>query len=225
MEESSRLILNRETAAQVPASSKSLTTACSSLGARRTTPVSHQKRPDRNTSLLFLFLLATLGGAHALQPILGTRTAFRFAIGYLLFAFVVTTAIQSPDLGGFVPHWILQPFDPNDKTNLAPYRVLHFIALAVVVTRFLPLDSPILQWRALAPMIQCGRKSLQVFCTGIVLSFCAHAAIELSLNALWIQIVVGAIGISLMTAVANSGTRSKGRDRPLASPVRIGELA
>ena len=137
----------------------------------------------------------------------------------------MTTAIRSPDLGGLVPHWILQPFDPNDKTNLAPYRVLHFIALAVVVTRFLPLDSPILQWRALAPLIQCGRKSLQVFCTGIVLSFCAHAAIELSLNALWIQIVVGAIGISLMTAVAYCGTRSKGRDRPLASPVRIGELA
>ena len=175
-----------------------------------------------------LFVLGAwtaLGGARALQPMLGTRTAFRLAIGYLLFAFVVTTAIRSPDLGGLVSHWILQPFDPNDKTNLAPYRVLHFIALAVVVTRFLPLDSPILQWRALAPLIQCGRKSLLVFCTGIVLSFCAHAAIELSLNALWIQIVVGAIGISLMTAVAYCGTRSKGRDRALASPVRIGELA
>jgi hypothetical protein len=175
-----------------------------------------------------LFVLGAwtaLGGARALQPILGTGTAFRLAIGYLLFAFVVTTAIRSPDLGGLVPHWMLQPFDPNDKTNLAPYRILHFIALAVVVTRFLPLDSPILQWRALAPLVQCGRKSLQVFCTGIVLSFCAHAAIELSLNALWIQIVVGAIGISLMTAVAYCGTWSKGRDRALSSPVRIGELA
>ena len=137
----------------------------------------------------------------------------------------MTTAIQSPDLGGLVPRWILQPFDPNDKTNLAPYRVLHFIALAVVVNRFLPVDSPILQWRALAPLVQCGRKSLQVFCTGIVLSFCAHAAIELSLNALWVQIAVGAIGISLMTAAAYCGTRSKGRDGALASPDRIGELA
>src|SRR3982074_1297399 len=37
-----------------------------------------------------LFVLGawtTLGGARALQPILGTRAAFRFAIGYLLFAF------------------------------------------------------------------------------------------------------------------------------------------
>jgi hypothetical protein len=137
----------------------------------------------------------------------------------------VTTATRFPDIGNLVPHWILQPFDPNDKTNLAPYRVLHFIALAIVVTRFLPLDSPILRWRALAPLIQCGRKSLQVFCLGIVLSFCAHAVIELSLNSFWVQIAVGATGISLMTAVAYCRTWSKQRDRVLPSPAQIGELA
>ncbi len=156
-----------------------------------------------------LFVLGAwtaLGGARAVEPILATRTAFRLAMAYLLFGFAVTTAIRFPDLGGLVPHWILIPFDPNDKTNLAPYRVVHFIALAVVVTRFLPLDSPILQWRALAPLIQCGRKSLQVFCTGIVLSFCAHAAIELSLNSLWVQIFAGTIGILLMTASARCVT-------------------
>src|SRR5882757_10690637 len=144
-----------------------------------------------------LFVLGAwtaLGGARTVQPILGTRTAFRLAIAYLMFGFVVTTVVRFPDLGGLVPHWILQPFDPNDKTNLAPYRVVHFIALAVVVTRFLPPDSPTLKWRALAPLIRCGRYSLEVFCTGIVLSFCAHAAIELSLNSLWVQIFVGATG-------------------------------
>jgi len=147
------------------------------------------------------------------------------AIAYIIFAFVVTMAIRVPDLGVLVPHWILQPFDPNDKTNLAPYRVVHFMALAVVVTRFLHLDSPILQWRALAPLISCGQHSLEVFCTGIVLSFCAHAAIELSLNSLWVQIFVGATGISLMTAVAYCRTRLKQRDRVLPSPIQIGELA
>src|SRR5882724_856476 len=148
----------------------------------------------------------------------GSRwAAFWLAIAYIIFAFVVTMAIRVPDIGVLLPHWILQPFDPNDKTNLAPYRVVHFMALAVVVTRFLHLDSPILQWRALAPLIRCGQHSLQVFCTGIVLSFCAHAAIELSLNSLWIQIVVGATGISLMTVVAYGRTWSKQRDRVLSS--------
>jgi hypothetical protein len=144
-----------------------------------------------------------LGGSHTIQSIIRTRAAFWLAIAYIIFALVVTMAIRVPDLGGLVPHWILQPFDPDDKTNLPPYRVVHLMALAVVVTRFLHLHSPILQWRALAPLIRCGQHSLQVFCTGIVLSFCAHAAIELSLNSLWVQIFVGAIGILLMTASAH----------------------
>src|SRR5438270_237569 len=135
-----------------------------------------------------------LGGAEAIQSVIRTRTVFWLAIAYLAFACVVTMAIQTPDPGSLLPHWMLAPFDPNDKTNLAPYRVAHLIALAIVVTRFLRLDSPMLQWRPLAPLIVCGRNSLQVFCVGIVLSFCAHAAIELSLNALVVQVSVGAAG-------------------------------
>jgi hypothetical protein len=108
---------------------------------------------------------------------------------------------------------MLEPFDPNDKTNLAPYRVVHLIALAVVVTRLLPVNSPILQWRSLVAPIQCGRNSLPVFCLGIVLSFCAHAAIELSLNSLWVQIFVGTIGILLMTASAHYLTWWRQRNR------------
>ena len=175
--------------------------------------------------LFFLGAWIALSGSGAIQSVVRTRATFWLAIACIIFAFVVTMAIRVPDLGGLVPHWIVEPFDPNDKTNLAPYRVVHFMALAVVVTRFLHLDSPILQWRALAPLIRCGQHSLQVFCTGIVLSFCAHAVIELSLNSLWVQIFVGATGISLMTAVAYCRTWSKQRDRVLPSPVQIGELA
>jgi len=175
--------------------------------------------------LFFLGAWLALGGGRAIQPIIRSRMAFWLAIAYLVFALVVMMAIRAPDLGGLVPHWILQPFDPNDKTNLAPYRIVHFIALAVVVVRFLPVDSPILQWRSLAPLIRCGQNSLQVFCIGIVLSFCAHAAIELSLNSLWIQIFAGTTGILLMTAVAYYLTWSKQRDRVLASSTRIGDFA
>jgi hypothetical protein len=79
---------------------------------------------------------------------------------------------------------------------------VHLIALAIVVTRFLPQNSPILNWRSLVPLIKCGQNSLTAFCTGIVLSFCAHAAIEASLNSLWVQIFVGTLGVLLMTPVA-----------------------
>jgi hypothetical protein len=175
--------------------------------------------------LFFLGAWVALGGAQAIQPIIRTRTVFWLAVTYLVFAFVVTMATHHPGLGNLLPDWISEPFDPNDKTNLAPYRVLHLLALAVVVTRFLPADSPILQWRILTPLIKCGRNSLQVFCIGIVLSFCAHAAIELSLNSLWIQIFVGGTGVLLMTAGAYYRSRSRQQGRILPSHARLGDIA
>jgi len=175
--------------------------------------------------LFFLGAWIAVGGAKAVQSIIRTRTVFWLAIAYLIFAFVVTMAIQAPDLGNLLPHWMLQPFDPNDKTNLAPYRIVHLVALAVVVTRFMPADSPVLRWRSLAPLIKCGQKSLQIFCIGIILSFCAHAAIELSLNSVWVQVLAGAAGVLLMTTVAYCWTWSKQRDRMLPSPAQVGDLA
>jgi hypothetical protein len=157
-----------------------------------------------------------------MQQVIRTPAVFHLAIAFIIFAFGVTMATHSPSLGNLVPHWILQPFDPNDKTNLAPYRVAHLIAIAVVVTRFLAADSPILQWRLCAPAIKCGQNSLEVFCIGIVLSFFAHAAIETSLDSLWIQIFVGSAGVLVMTAVAYCWAASKEQHRILPSPARVG---
>ncbi len=167
--------------------------------------------------LFFLGAWIAVGGARAVQSIIRTRTVFWLAIAYLGFAFVVTMATHAPGLGNLLPGWVLAPFDPNDKTNLAPCRIVHLLALAVVVTRFMPADSPILQWRALTPLVKCGQNSLRVFCIGIVLSFCAHAAIETSLNSLWVQICVGAIGILFLTASAYYGTWPKRQARTVLS--------
>jgi hypothetical protein len=163
--------------------------------------------------LFFLGAWIALGGAQAVQPVLRTRAVFYLAVAFIVFAFVVTMAGHSAGLGNLVPHWILQPFEPNDKTNLAPYRVVHLIAVAVVVSRFLAADSPILHWRLCAPAIKCGQHSLDVFCIGIVLSFCAHAAIETSLDSLWVQIFVGTLGILFLTASAHYLTWHKRQDR------------
>jgi hypothetical protein len=165
--------------------------------------------------LFFLGAWTALGGAQAIQPVIRTRTVFCLSVAFIVFAFVVAMAINFPGLGNLLPHWILEPFDPNDKTNLAPYRIMHLMAIAVVVTRFLPADSAILQWRLSAPLIKCGRNSLEVFCIGIVLSFCAHAAIEASLDSLWVQIFVGSIGILFLTASAHYLTWYKRQDRAL----------
>jgi hypothetical protein len=133
--------------------------------------------------LFFLGAWIALGGADSIQSVVRTRTVFWLAITYLAFACVVTMAISDPDLGSLLPHWMLAPFDPNDKTNLAPYRVVHLIALAVVVTRFLRVDSPMLKWRSLAPLIVCGRNSLQVFAS----ESCCRFAPTLRSNSAWMR--------------------------------------
>jgi hypothetical protein len=175
--------------------------------------------------LFFLGAWIALGGAETVRPIVRTRTVFWLAIAYLVFAVVVMMAIHSPGLVAFLPSWMLQAFDPNDKTDLAPCRVVHLLALVIVVTRFLPADSPILRWRSLVPLLKCGQNSLKVFCIGIVLSFCAHAAIELSLNSLWVQIFAGTAGVLLMTTGAYYWTWSKQRGRMVLSHARLGDVA
>jgi hypothetical protein len=169
--------------------------------------------------LFFLGAWTALGGAQAIQPVIRTRAVFCLSVAFIVFAFVVTMAINFPGLDNLLPHWILEPFDPNDKTNLAPYRVAHLIAIAVVITRLLAADSPLLQWRLLTPLIKCGQNSLGVFCVGIVLAFWAHAAIETGLNSLWVQIFVGTIGILFLTASAYYWAWSKRQDRLLVSRV------
>ena len=98
-------------------------------------------------------------------------------IAYLAFAFVMTMAGRFPEFGKIFPAWLFDAFNPNDKTNLAPYRILHFIVLAGFVTRFMPRHWHGLQWTILQPAIKCGEQSLAVFCVGVFLSFAGHFAL------------------------------------------------
>ena len=75
--------------------------------------------------------LASIGarqknGISALQEFQILRVA---AWLYLIFALVVTIAGDFPRIAGIVPDHLLEAFLPNERENLAPYRVLHFLAL------------------------------------------------------------------------------------------------
>ena len=62
-------------------------------------------------------------------------------------------------------------------------------------------------------MIKCGQQSLEVFCFGVFLAVSAHVAlVELS-NVIWMQILVSAVGIALMTLLAYYGSWSKDADK------------
>ena len=131
----------------------------------------------------------------------------------------MTMAGRFPDFGALFPKWLFDTFNPNDKTNLAPYRVLHFVVIAFFVTRFVSKDWKGLEARIFAPLIKCGQQSLAVFCVGVFLSFVAHFELMMSSGSLGAQIFVSVTGIAIMTIVAYYISWSKKQDKPLPKVV------
>jgi hypothetical protein len=165
-----------------------------------------------------LFMLGAwvaLTGAKRARAILESPAFFWFGIAYLVFAFAVTMAGDFPEFGKLFPQWLFNAFNPNDRPNLAPYRILHFIVLANFVTRWVPANWRGLQWPIFRPLIICGQQSLPVFCVGVFLSFAAHLALITSSGSLLEQIVVSVTGLALMTLVAYYTTWSRQQDKPL----------
>lgn len=169
--------------------------------------------------LLFIFgSWCALGGAMRSRAVIDSPITLYFCLFYLVFALVMTMAGRFPEFGALFPRWLYDAFNPNDKTNLAPYRFLHFAVIVVLVIRFVPKDWPGLEWKIFDPVIKCGQQSLAVFCVGVFLSFVGHFELMLSSGSLLAQIWVSVAGIALMTLVAYYITWSKKQDKPLPKP-------
>ena len=75
------------------------------------------------------------------------------------------------------------------------------IGLGVLsVTRLIPRDWPWLRHPIMRPMMLCGRRSLEVFCVGLFLSFVAHFLLELVSSSLPLQTLVSVGGIASLTS-------------------------
>ncbi|MEO6782611.1 MAG: OpgC domain-containing protein [Bradyrhizobium sp.] len=152
--------------------------------------------------LLFVFgAWFALGGAKESRPVINSPIVLYCGVGYLLFSLVMTMAGRLSHFGAMFPRWLFDAFNPNDKTNLAPYRVLHFIVIAFFVTRFVPQGWPGLEWRIFDPIVKCGQ-SIAVFCIGMFLSFAGRFGLTMSSGSLLAQILVSVTGIATMTAAA-----------------------
>jgi len=166
--------------------------------------------------VLFVFgSWCALGGVKKSAAIINAPITLYFCIGYLILGLVMTMAGKFPDFGAMFPHWLYSAFNPNDKTNLAPYRFLHFIVVALLVVRFVPKDWPGLEWKVFEPVVVCGQQSLAVFCVGVFLSFVGHFALSMSSGSLFTQIMVSVTGIVIMTIVAYYISWSKRQDKPI----------
>jgi hypothetical protein len=155
-----------------------------------------------------------LGGARESRAIINSRPVLYGGIGYLLFSFAMTMAGRLPHLGAMLPPWLFEAFNPEDKTDLTPFRVLHFVVIAFFVIRFGPKQWQGVNWRIFAPVVKCGQ-SIAVFCVGLFLAFVAQFVLTLSSGSLVLQIVVSVAGVGIMVLVAYYISWSKKEDEIL----------
>jgi hypothetical protein len=152
-----------------------------------------------------LFIVAMwcgAGGVDKIRSILQTKLVLALASAWLLFAFIIVMTWHAPWLEALIPPWMIKAIYPIDKTDLDMLRFTHFLALAVVVTRYVPRDWTPLASPWLRPVILCGQHSLPIFCFSVFLSFAAHWILMQYTRGVWEQLVVSAAGIMIMIATA-----------------------
>jgi hypothetical protein len=169
--------------------------------------------------LFVLGAFCALGGARSRPFIVKSPIPVCVGIAYLAFALVMTMAGRFPEFGRILPGWLFDAFNPNDEVNLAPYRVLHFMVVAFLVTRLMSRDWPGLQWTIFKPMILCGQQSLSAFCAGVFLSFAGHFFLVTSSGSLAEQIFVSVSGVAILTLVASYISWSKRQDHAFTGEV------
>lgn len=168
--------------------------------------------------------LFILGGAAALRPsqiyeprALWRQPLFVAAAAYLLVACVIALSWRWPTVhDAWMPHPLGEWLYPISKTDLAPVRLLHFLALAYVTAKLLPGVGWTQQWLA-RQIARMGRYSLEVFCLGVVLAPLADILNALAGDTFTVKLATALCGAVLMAALAAWLELNKCLDRQLSS--------
>ena len=153
--------------------------------------------------MLFVFAIwCGVGAASQIKALLQSRIVFSIAVAWILFALVIVMTWHSSFLESLIPKWMMKAIYPIDKTDLDMLRFTHFLALAVVVTRYIPRDWAFLNTKWAYPFILCGRHSLPIFCLGVFLSFGAHWILVQYTRGVWEQLAVSVGGMCIMVIAA-----------------------
>lgn len=104
-----------------------------------------------------------------------------------------------------------------DKHALAPARLAHALALAYLVVVLVPANAAWMHSAVATAVATIGRYSLQVFCTGLFLSWAVGTAMEAAPeHAAWIEAPMLLAGIALLWLAALRLDRKRQTARPPA---------
>src|SRR5215813_9577037 len=151
-------------------------------------------------------LLVVLGAwwmiGKKIPPWIESRTVLALAVLYLLFSLVIALSWRIRPLETLIPQALSKLLYPLDKSNLDPWRLLHFLALAVLAARLVPRDWPWLTTPVMLGAIRCGQHSLPIYCLGVLLAFAGHLALLDNPGGYAVQIALSLGGIVAMIAAA-----------------------
>ena len=134
-------------------------------------------------------------------------------ITYLAFSLVVVLGWQFNSFAWLLPEQVAKLIYPIDESHMAPLRLIHFLALAIGVSRLTLPD-----WRGpmkllVVAMIRCGDNSLVIYCLGVLLAFLAHVILVEVSASFAMQLAVSIGGIVLMVIAATLWTWEARLDR------------
>ena len=152
-------------------------------------------------------LLVVLGAwwmieGKGVRPWVRSRAALVLAVLVLLFSLVIALSWRIMPLEARIPQALTQLLYPVDKSNLAPLRLLHFLAIAVLSAWLVPRNWRALKTPVMRGAIRCGQNSLPIFCLGVLLAFASHVALLDISGGLAMQIALSLGGIMAMIAIA-----------------------
>jgi len=136
------------------------------------------------------------------QPWVRSRPALVLAVLYLLFSLIIALSWRIEPLEAMIPQTLAHLFYPSDKSNLDPFRLLHFLAITVLVAWLIPRDWRMLKTPVMQSAIRCGQNSLPIYCLGVLLAFGCHTMLLNVSHGLAMQIALSVGGILVMIVSA-----------------------
>jgi hypothetical protein len=154
-----------------------------------------------------------IAGQKRVREFVSSPVVTAMAIAYLVFSLIVALSWSFRPLEALIPQFLARLIYPIDKSDLDPLRLLHFLAIAVLVPRLVPLNWPGLMRPVLRGAIRCGENSLEVYCAGVLLSLAAHLFLLRISGGIAAQFGISLVGVVLLTGFATitTWTVMKGR--------------
>jgi hypothetical protein len=155
----------------------------------------------------FLFIAGATAGHISNEPqslLLRMPWIWQLAVAFVVLIAILKICWTIHDVYDEFPAPLLESLKVfvEDKTNLAPLRLLSFFTLLVSVLHFVPRNHEWLHHRGVQWVTLVGRHSLQVFCVSVLLSVVASYVLAWCHEEVLVQLAVNFAGIALMVATA-----------------------